>query len=135
MFSLVGGLLSITYWMVAFFHLSGTKGFSQIPVMKVFSFSSLISGFLENNYENYNLITQYNNYISMFVGIVPLVFAITFFVNRKFSIRERLVLLALIGFYLIMSSNTVGAALLHGGKEPTWFPGRYSFIIGFIVCY
>lgn len=134
-FSLLGGLLSVTYWLVAFIHLSGTKGFSEVPPSKWFTFSMLISGFLENNYAQGDLIRQYNSYISMFVGIVPLVFAITFFFNKKYSLRERLALLVVIGLYLFMSSNTVTAALLHGGKEPTWFPGRYSFIISLIVCY
>lgn len=134
-FSLVGGLLSITYWLVAFIHLSGTKGFSEIPPFEWFTFSSVFSGFLENNYAQANLIRQYRYYISMFVGVVPLVFATTFFFNKEFKYRERIALLVIVFFYLFMSSNTVGAAILHGGKEPTWFPGRYSFIIGFLVCY
>ena len=134
-FSLVGGLLSITYWLVAFMHLSGTKGFSELPKSRWFSISSLLSGFLENNYSQTDLIRQYNSYISMFVGVVPLVFAITFFCNKKYSYVERLALFFLIAFYLFMSSNTMTAALLHGGKEPTWFPGRYSFIISLLVCY
>ena len=134
-FSLVGGLLSITYWLVAFIHLSGTKGFSEIPHFEWFTISSLFSGFLENNYAQADLIRQYRYYISMFVGVVPLVFALTFFCNNQFKWRERIALLVLIFIYLFMSSNTVTAAILHGGKEPTWFPGRYSFIIGFLVCY
>ena len=133
-FSLVGGLLSITYWLVAFIHLGGTKGFTEIPPFKFFSLSSVLSGFLENNYAQADLIRQYNSYISMFVGVVPLVFASLYFVNKKFLLRTRIAFLVLVAFYLFMSSNTVTAALLHGGKEPTWFPGRYSFIIGFIIC-
>ena len=134
-FSLVGGLLSVTYWFVAFMHLSGTKAFSEIPPLKFFSLSMLLSGFLENNYAQANLIRQYHSYISMFVGVVPLVFSITFFFNKKYTIREKIALAMLFTFYIVMSSNRITAALLHGGKEPTWFPGRYSFIIGFIVCY
>ena len=134
-FSLVGGLLSVTYWFVAFMHLSGTKAFSEIPPNKFFSISMLLSGFLENNYAQANLIRQYHSYISMFVGVVPLVFAITFFFNGKYTTREKIALAILFTFYMVMSSNRITAALLHGGKEPTWFPGRYSFIIGFIVCY
>lgn len=134
-FSLVGGLISVTYWFVAFMHLSGTKAFSEIPPNKFFSISMLLSGFLENNYAQANLIRQYHSYISMFVGVVPLVFALTFFFNGKYSIREKIALAILFTFYMVMSSNRITAALLHGGKEPTWFPARYSFIIGFIVCY
>ena len=134
-FSLLGGFIVAPYWLTAFIHLSGTKGFSEIPKMKWFSISVFLSGLLENNYTDVKLITQYNSYISMFVGIVPLVFFITFFFNKEFKLRDRLALLGVFLFYFIFSTNTVTAALLHGGKEPTWFPGRYSFIIGFIVCY
>ena len=135
LFSLIGGLISSTYWLTAFLHLSGTKAFTEIPNSYFFSFSMLFSGFLENNYAEPGLIRQYHSYISMFVGMVPLVFCITYFFNKEFSWKERLSLLALLVFYLAFSMHSVTTALLHGGKEPTWFPGRYSFIIGFIVCY
>ena len=133
-FSLLGGLLSITYWLVAFIHLSGTKGFSEIPTFKFFNISMLISGLLENNYVEAGVIRQYRDYISMFTGVVSLVFAITFFFNKQYSLKERLSLLGVLTFYFLISTNTVTTALLHGGKEPTWFPARYSFIIGFIIC-
>ena len=133
-FSLIGGLIASAYWLTAFIHLSGTKGFMELPKNKWYSLSMLISGFLENNYTSVELITQYNSYISMFVGIVPLVFAITFFFNKEFKWQDRLAMLGVVLIYLLFSLNSVTTALLHGGKEPTWFPGRYSFIIGFIVC-
>ncbi len=134
-FSLIGGFIAAPYWLTAFIHLSGTKGFSEVPKMKWFSISQFIGGLLENNYTNVKLITQYNSYISMFTGIVSVVFFITFFFNKEFKLRDRLALLGVFLFYFIFSTNTVTAALLHGGKEPTWFPGRYSFVIGFLVCY
>ena len=135
-FSLVGGLLSSTYWLTAFIHLSGTKATSQAPGLQWFSLSSFISGLLENNYSTSSLIRQNNSYISMFVGIVPLVFFITYFFNKEYKLlKERLPLFVIFCFYFLMSINTISAALMHGGREPTWFPGRYSFIIAFIVCY
>lgn len=42
-------------------------------------------------------------------------------------------MLAVIFFYLLFSANNITYALMHGGREPTWFPTRYSFIIGFLV--
>lgn len=134
-FSLLGGFISSIFWMTAFLHLSGTKGFSDIPPFKTFSLSMFISGLLENNYSQVNLITQYNSYLSMFVGIVPLVFFITFFFNKEFKLKERLALLGLFLIYFFFSLNSITTALLHGGKEPTWFPGRYSFVIGFLVAF
>ena len=34
-----------------------------------------------------------------------------------------------------MSMTTTGNALLHGGREPTWFPARFAFVISFFFCY
>ena len=134
-FSLIGGLISASYWLTAFVHLSGTKGTMEIPSATLYSFTTFIAGFLENNYADYHLITLYNNYSSMFVGIVPLVFATVFFFNKKYSLRERLILLGLVLFYVISTLFSPLYALMHGGREPTWFPTRYSFVIGFLVCY
>ena len=133
-FSLLGGFISAVWWFTAFIHLSGTKGITAFPNFYNFSISIFLSGFLENNYESSKLITQYHSYISMFVGMVPLVFAITYFFNGKFTLKERLLYLGLFLVYFICSMNSVLTALLHGGREPTWFPGRYSFVIGFLVC-
>ena len=134
-FSLLGGLVAAPFWFTAFIHLAGTKGTTVFPDSSFFSLSMLLSGFLENNYDHIDLITQNDSYITMFVGVVPLVFAITFFVNPKYKMRERLLLAGLLLVYLICSLNSVLYTLLHGGREPTWFPGRYSFIIGFLVCF
>lgn len=132
--SLLGGMISAVWWFTAFIHLSGTKGTTAFPNFYNFSISMFLSGFLENNYSSPSLITQYHSYISMFVGMVPLVFAITYFFNGKFTLKERLLYLGLFLVYFVCSMNSVLTALLHGGREPTWFPGRYSFVIGFLVC-
>lgn len=134
-FSLVGGLLSSSYWLTAFIHLAGTKGTVSLPPAQLYSFWAFITGFFENNYANVPLIREYNTYSFMFVGVVPLVFAMTFFFNKEFALKERLVLLGIFIFYLVFSLFSPTYALMHGGREPTWFPTRYSFIIGFFVCY
>ena len=133
-FSLAAGLLSISYWLVAFVHLSGTKGFINQPEFKIYSISMFISGLLENNYAAGNLIRQNSQYISMFVGMVPLVFAITYFCNKEFSVVDRISVGTLVVIYVVFSLFSGTYALLHGGREPTWFPSRYAFIISFIIC-
>ena len=134
-FSLLGGFLAATFWLTAFLHLEGTKGTASLPKDEWYSLSSVLAGFGESNYAKYTLINQYNSYISMFVGVVPLAFAITYFCNKEFSWKERVVFFLIVAFYLLASHNSILAAILHGGKEPTFFPGRYSFLIGFLVCY
>ena len=134
-FSLVGGFIAAPLWFTAFMHFGGTKASAGLPKSMTVSISVLISGFLENNYDTSRQITQYNSYFSMFVGVVPLVFAITYFFNKKYTLRERLILLAVFVVYIVFSFNNALTALMHGGKEPTWFPGRYAFIMGFLMCF
>lgn len=133
-FSLLGGLVAAPFWFTAIIHLSGTKGTTSLPQSFFLSINVLISGLLENNYDNPSIITQNNSYLSMFVGMIPLVFSTTYFFNKSFTKQERFAFLGLAVFYFICSSNSVLTALLHGGREPTWFPGRYSFVIGFLIC-
>ena len=134
-FSVIGGLLAAPLWVSAFLHLSGTKGSVSFPPNSFVSINVLISGFLENNYDETRMITQYNSYFTMFIGVVPLVFMITYFFNGKISWKNRIAFGLLFLVYLVFSFNNVLTTLMHGGREPTWFPGRYSFIMGFIVCF
>ena len=100
-FSILGGFIAAPFWLAAFIHLSGTKGTAYLPDSYFFSLSMLLSGFMENNYAKIDMITQYHSYISMFVGVVPLVFAITYFVNKKYTLKERFLFLGLFLFYFI----------------------------------
>ena len=134
-FSLLGGLLSVTYWLTAYFLFDGTKAALGLPQTSTWaSISIVLSGFLENNYSSSNLISQNDGYMTMFVGIVPLVFALAFLFCAKFTLKDRLLMLAMLMFYLIFGANSISYALLHGGREPTWFPTRFSFIMGFLIC-
>lgn len=134
-FSLVGGLISAVYWLTAAFHFDGTKAIAQIPNNEFFSLSMVLSGLLENSYPQMNLISQNQNFITMFVGSVPLVYFVLYFFNKEYAWKNRLGLLCIVLFYLFCSWNNVLTALLHGAREPTWFPGRYSFVIGFMVAF
>lgn len=134
-FSLVGGFLASCYWLTAYLHFSGTKASQEFPSFKFFSISMLFTGFMENNYSSPSLIQQYSGYISMYIGVVVLVFFFRYFTNKGYSIKERIGTLILCLLYVLVIENSWLNALFHGGKEPTWFPGRYSFAIGFLVSY
>lgn len=135
LFSLLGGLISSVLWFTAFLHFDGTKAAITLPKNYFNSISMLLAGFLENNYTQENVITQNNSYISMFTGIVTLVYASTYFCNKSFKVKERIALGVVLFIYLFCSMNSILSALMHGGREPTWFPGRYSFIIGFLISF
>ena len=135
LFSILGGLISGVWWFTAFIHLSGTKGTIALPPFRNDTITVLLSGFMENSYSDVSLITRNNRYMSMFIGVVPLVFVITYFFNARYTLKERIIFFGLCLIYAVVSTNSVLSAIFHGGREPTWFPTRFSFIMGFIVCF
>ncbi len=134
-FSLIGGLMASCMWVCAFLHFDGTKASLSLPSSKFFNWSVFIEGLLENNYLNDSAISRNTGYMTMFVSVVTLLFAQIYFTNKKFSWREKVIDGSLLFIYFIVSISSILNALFHGGREPTWFPGRYSFIIGFYLCY
>lgn len=133
--SLIGGMMASFLWVAAFLHFSGTKATQSFPSFFFNSFAMFFTGFLENNYPTFQVIEQYHGYVSMFTGVISLVFALRYFLNRGIEKRERLASLFFVFILFLFTMNSILNALFHGGREPTWFPGRYTFVIGFFVCF
>ncbi len=133
--SLIGGMMASFLWFAAFLHFSGTKASQSFPDFFFNSLSMFLTGFLENNYPTYRVIEQYHGYVSMFTGVISLVFSLRYFLNRSIERRERLASLIFVFVLFLFTMNSILNALFHGGREPTWFPGRYTFVIGFFVCF
>ena len=134
--SIAGGFITAALWFTAFMHLVGTKATGGLPNdARFFSLSMFFTGFLTNNFESANVLTLYSGWTTMFTSVITLVIGQLFFLNRGYSKKERYGALGvLILYFFIVSSNQL-SALFHGGQEPTWFPTRFSFVIGFFVVY
>ena len=136
-FSLIGGFLSSFNWLVAFLHLSGTKasGMQNIFNLEFFGFASFFDGLIVNGLVNASQIREYRGFMTMFTSIPVLVYVQLFFFNKKYTLFERLSSLSLFLLYFFALSFRGLNTLFHGGQDPTWFPARYSFIFGFLICY
>jgi len=134
-FTIIGCLLSAAFWLTAFLHFSGTKATPSMSSFKFFSLSMLFEGFMENGYSSVNVIQENTGFITMFVGVIVLVFFFRFFMNKGYSKKFRIGALIFILFYCLVILNSFLSNLFHGGREPAWFPGRFSFVVGFIVCF
>ena len=134
-FSLVGGIISSTNWLVAFSHFGGTKATNVLPKLSTLSWSMFLSGTLENGYFSHANITINAGYMPLFISIATMALAVMFFFNKGYKLKERLSYLGIIIFYFVTSLITITNALMHGGREPTWFPARYAFTISFFFCY
>lgn len=134
-FSLIGGIISSTNWLVAFSHLGGTKATNSIPQFKFFDFSMFFTGMLENNYTNHADITINSGFMPLFISIAVIALAVMLFFNKGYSLVTRLSYLGVVLVYYFFSTTTTGNVLLHGGREPTWFPARFAYVIAFFFCY
>lgn len=134
--SLIGGLISAVIWLTAFLHLGGTKATGGLPKqLKIFPLSMFFYGLLTNNFPSSAVLTMDSGYMTAFTSVVTLVFAQLYFFNKEYNFKERMTNLGLVVLYFLVVQVNVLNALFHGGQEPTWFPARYSFIIGFIIVY
>lgn len=133
--SLIGASISAFVWLGAFLHLSGTKAEMSLPKPSFAGFASLFSGFLENNYSSDTLMQRYSGFFSAFTGVVTLVFMCRYFLNKGYTRRERIATLIFFIVLAFISNETFTNAIFHGGREPNWFPCRYSFILAFFVSF
>lgn len=134
-FSLIGGIISSTNWLVAFSHFEGTKATNSFPKFKFFDLSMFFTGMLENNYSNHADITINTGFMPLFISIAVIALAVMFFFNKGYSLVTRLSYLGVVLVYYFFSTTTTGNTLLHGGREPTWFPARFAFVVAFLFCY
>ena len=133
--SVAGGLISAALWFTAIVHLAGTKAGRGLPDFGWFPISLYFGGFLSDNFYHIEVIMNNSGWATMFTSIVTLVFAQLFVLNKEYSAKERFGALGIFVIYFIAMQNTVLNALFHGGQEPSWFPARFSFVLGFMVCY
>lgn len=135
--SIIGGMIALPYWGSAFIHFSGTKagGFQLSSDELFYSISLVFTSFFEHSYQTIQNIQVYEGYASNFTSMAVLPFFLLFFFNTKYSLKERLAGLGLFFIYVLSTYISPLNILMHGGKAPTWFPTRFSFITGFIVIY
>ena len=134
-FSLLGGLAVAGIWLTAFLHFDGTKASSTHTDHHFFPLTIFFSGLLENSYQTTSDISRNTGYMTMFVGMAVLACALLYPFNRKYPLRERLPESLLFLLLAFASLESVLSAAFHGGKEPSWFPTRFSFLMGFLLCY
>lgn len=69
----------------------------------------------------------------IYVGIVPLMFVVLFFVCNKISTKKKMVFAALIITFVISFENSFFNKIWHGMSDNSWFNYRYSFFMSFIL--
>ncbi|MBR6229524.1 MAG: YfhO family protein [Eubacterium sp.] len=97
-----------------------------------FPFSNVFYKLLPFQYDS---ITNENSYPSIYAGTVVLIFAVFYFLQRKRTLREKLISLAILGAMFASFYFKKLDCVWHGFLMPTWFPYRYAFVFGFFLVF
>ena len=132
--SLSAGLLSIVVWLPAYLGIIGGRAeqtkitdisfWEKMPFIEIFS--KLFTGA--------NTTSQLMDGLpNIFVGLLPVVLVVLFFMNKSIAKRIKVSAGIVIGFYLLGFYIIAFDMLLHGGTTTNWFNFRYSYIFSFIL--
>ena len=136
--SLVAGIASFAFWGTAIINIMGTKGSSSFTKLSTtirlfYDAINIERGFIFGGYKGMSDITGQT--VVFYVGAIPSILTLLFFVNPAFTIKKRLAVGVLFALYFLAFFNKGIDHLFHGGPAPNWFPGRYSFIFGFLIIF
>jgi len=136
--SLVAGIASFAFWGSAIINIMGTKGSSSfsnlsITIKHFYEAIRIERGFVFGGYAGMSDIT--GQAIAIYVGAIPMILTLLFFTNKGVDIKRRLIVGGLFAVYLLAFFNQGLDHLFHGGPAPNWFPGRYTFIFGFLLVF
>lgn len=132
--SLCAGLIPTFIWLPAYLGIQGGRAnqtsisdfsfWEKMPFIEIFS--KLFTGANTSS----QLIDGLPN---IYIGLLPVVLVILFFMNKKISSRMKLIAAIIIGFYLLGFYIIAFDMLLHGGTTTNWFNFRYSYIFSFVL--
>ena len=136
--SLLGGGLAMCLLIPTFRSLAGGKmGFDPEDLIRQlfvprFHWSDFFVRLLPGSFTAADLVDGLPN---VFCGTLALFFAVCFFLNRRFSVREKTAAFLLL-LFLYLSGLSNGLYMFwHGFNHTNWFPDRHSFVWSFFLLF
>lgn len=74
-----------------------------------------------------------SGYPNIFIGSLALISFCFYFFNRSFPLRERIVGLSLIIFFVVSMNLKAFSIVWHALQYPIWYPYRFSFVVCFFM--
>ena len=118
-----------------FFSLLDSKGqYTQESISFKFEYQPLkmLSKFVIGSF---NFEQMPSGYPNLFIGSLALIGFLTYFVNSRFKLRERLMAFIITIFLFLSLCFEPLDLLWHGFQFPVWYPYRFSFIVSFWMIY
>lgn len=132
--SLCAGIIPIAVWLPGYMGMVGGRAnqtkITDFSFWEKVPFTEIFSKFFTGANTTSQLV---NGLPNIFVGLLPVVLVILFFMNKKVTRRMKTSAGILIGFYMLGFYIIAFDMLLHGGTTTNWFNFRYSYIFSFIL--
>lgn len=132
--SFVAGLLPAVIWVAALQSLSGGR-LDQTTILD-FSFAENMSlsdigakFFIGAN----NINEEINGQPNVFIGTLPLFLNLAFFMDRRNTLRKKIVYAGPLVVYLITFYISAFSMAVQGFSTTNWFNYRYSFVFSFLM--
>lgn len=140
--SLLGGGLSMWLLLPTLRSLEGGKAVFDLSLLtmdKVFPLRDFLLKLFGGSFDYNQIITGHPEQEiplpNVYCGMLALVFAGLFFLNKRIALRKKAGALLLFGI-LTVSFYLKGFNMVwHGLNEPVWFPFRFSFVFSFLILY
>lgn len=98
------------------------------------------ASFFYNSYlEVFGNMLAFNNPTAMeglpniYCGVLPLLLIVVFLRSKKISLEEKIIHVLFLAFFIFSSNFSTLDFVLHGFRFPNMLPGRYTFLISFVI--
>ena len=131
--SLISVAISAVILFPTLFSLLSSKGqYTEESIKAKFEYNPLamLSKFVIGSF---NFDQMPSGFPNIFVGSLVLIGFILYFMNNRFSIRERVVAFLITSFLVLSMCFEPLDLLWHGMQFPVWYPYRFSFVFCFWI--
>ena len=130
--SLMTGLLSMFMWLPTYVSLDSSRAevFQVFPIEKNFSFFNIFSKIFTGSINGQEIMSGLP---FIFVGIIPIIFIILFYLNRKINIKHKIIVTGLLLIFIFSFQINIINMIWHGFTKNMSFNYRYSFVFSFIL--
>ncbi len=70
---------------------------------------------------------------NLYCGVLPLLLIAVYMRSRKISLQDKIIHALFLVFFIFSSNYNVLDFILHGFRFPNMLPGRYTFLISFVI--
>ncbi|MBQ1217393.1 MAG: YfhO family protein [Clostridia bacterium] len=127
---LAGGLTAVlllhTVFALSYTDSAASGSFTDLEFYD--SFLSVIGNMLA-----FNNPTAMEGLPNLYVGVLPLLLSVVYLRSKKIRLEDKIINVVFLAFFIFASNFNALDFILHGFRFPNMLPGRYTFLICFVL--